>query len=71
MTQSELNRAVARATGESLSTISRMGFSIFVPEEAQDDLDALPKPQTVDWDQLDSQRPAYLPQYVGGHRNSA
>ena len=71
MTQSELNRAVARATGESLSTISRMGFSIFDPVEAQNELDALPQPQTVDWDQLDTQRPAFLPQRTGGHRNSA
>jgi len=71
VTQSELNRAVARATGESHSTIRRMGFSIFVPEEAQDDLDSLPQPQTVDWDQLDTQRPAFLSQYVSGHRNPA
>ena len=71
MTQSELNRAVARATGESYSTIRRMGFSIFAPEEAQDELDSLPQPQTVDWDQLDSQRLAFLPQRTGGHRNPA
>ena len=71
MTQSELNRAVARATGESLSTISRMGFSIFDPVEAQNELDALPQPQTVDWDQLDILRPGFLPQCAGGHRNPA
>lgn len=32
MTQSRLNRAVARATGESLATIERLGFSIVDPE---------------------------------------
>lgn len=62
MTQRKLNRAVARATGEALSTIRRRGFSIFDPEEPVEDLDALPRPQTVNWDRLDSQRPAFLPQ---------
>jgi hypothetical protein len=50
MTQNELNRAVARATGESLSVISRMGF---VP------LTSVPKerdPQMVDWDQTQQTR---------------
>jgi hypothetical protein len=44
MTQNELNRAVARATGESVSVISNMGFVPLtsVPEERE--------PRTVDWD---------------------
>lgn len=32
MTQSRLNRAVARATGESLATIESLGFSIANPD---------------------------------------
>lgn len=50
MTQNELNRAVARATGESMSVISGMGF---VP------LTSLPQerePRTVDWDQTEQTR---------------
>ena len=62
MKQSQLDCAVARATGETLSTIRRMGFSLFEPSEVHDELDALPRPQTVNWDRLDSHRPGYLPQ---------
>jgi hypothetical protein len=62
MTQSQLDRAVARATGESLVTIRHMGFSPLVPMATHEDLDALPRPQTVNWDRLDSHRPGYLPQ---------
>jgi hypothetical protein len=56
MTQSELNRAVARATGESLSTIAQMGFVPLtsVPLERE--------PLVVDWDELDAKRVGYLPQ---------
>lgn len=44
MTQNELNRAVARATGESVSLISSRGFVPLshTPHERE--------PQTVDWD---------------------
>lgn len=62
MNQSQLDRAVARATGESLRTIRRMGFSILNPTENFDDLDAMPRPQTVNWDHVDASRPGYLPQ---------
>ena len=62
MNQRLLHRAVARATGETLSTIRRMGFNLFEPSEAHDELDALPRPQTVNWDRLDSHRAGYLPQ---------
>lgn len=62
MTQLLLNRAVARTTGESAATIRRMGFSLVGPMESDDDLDDLPRPQTVNWDQLDTQRPGFLPQ---------
>jgi hypothetical protein len=48
MTQLELNRAVARATGESWQTIADRGFSLIdVSEPVTDaDFEAL----TVDWD---------------------
>jgi hypothetical protein len=57
MKQSELNRAVARATGEHLRVISRLGFSLADPVSVQHD----PEPcdiedMIVDWDALDLQR---------------
>lgn len=71
MKQSRLHRAVARATGESLSTICRMGFSLLDLTVSPDDLDDLPRPQTVNWDRLDAARPGYLPQRARLQRNSA
>ena len=56
MTQSELNRAVAAATGESVKTIAELGF---VP------LTAIPierESLLVDWDELDAQRTGVFPQ---------
>ena len=52
MTQAELNRAVAQATGESVETIARMGFVPLtsVPVERE--------PLVVDWDEVDAQRVA-------------
>jgi hypothetical protein len=52
MTQSQLNRAVARATGESRSTICRMGFSVLADEPLEADRD----PLVVDWDEFDAER---------------
>jgi hypothetical protein len=54
MTQAELNQAVADATGESVSTIRRRGFSIVTPLQvfnpnANDDYEL---PSVVDWDAL-------------------
>ena len=54
MMQSELNRAVASVTGETVQTIANMGF---VP------LTAIPferEPLTVDWDELDAERGSFL-----------
>ena len=57
MTQSQLDRAVARATGEPLSTIIRRGFSIVSLGEADFDEDAPDlHPSVVDWDELDAER---------------
>jgi hypothetical protein len=57
MTQRQLNRAVARATGEQLSTIRGMGFSPLAP--LPDEFER--EPLVVDWDQPDSPRPGYFP----------
>ncbi len=53
MTQTQLNRAVSRATGEDFDLISRRGFS-FVdgdPPLQSDDLEDL----VVDWDQIQAE----------------
>ena len=50
MTQAELNRQVARATGESVDTIAHMGFVILTSRPFERE------PLTVDWDQLDADR---------------
>jgi len=57
MTQSEINRAVALVTGESICTVSQLGFSLADPAEVEFDPEPydLP-PQTVDWDELDASR---------------
>ncbi len=71
MNQPLLNRAVALATGEALSTIRRRGFSIFDPTAGDKDFDELPRPRTVNWDHLDASRPGYLPQRARLHRKPA
>jgi hypothetical protein len=71
MTQRRLDRAVARATGETLSTIRRRGFSVFDPTGRHEELDELPRPQTVNWDQLDADRAGYVPQRARSQPNHA
>jgi len=44
MTQRELERELALATGESLSTIRSRGFSIVEPPDLE--------PLTIDWDEV-------------------
>ena len=68
MKQSSFDRAVARATGETVSIIRRIGFNLVDPAEPRD---AMPKPRIVNWDRLDSRRPAYLPQRARLHRTLA
>jgi hypothetical protein len=56
MTQSQLDRAVAHASGEALGTIIRLGFSIVSFGEADFDEDASDlHPSIVDWDALDAE----------------
>lgn len=64
MTQTDLDHAVACATGEDLSEIRRRGFSIANPQEVAFDpeLDDLPA-QVIDWDDYRFGRP--IP--VAGH----
>ena len=56
MTQTDLDRAVACATGESVSAITQMGFVTLtsIPVDRE--------PMVVDWDQLDQQRVSVFPQ---------
>lgn len=64
MTQCDLDRAVARATGEDLATIAGMGFVPLtsIPHEAER------RPLTVDWDLLDAQRTGLFPKSRGRQR---
>ena len=57
MTQSELDQQVAAATGESVSTISQLGFSPLWPIPYERDRE----PLTVDWDQVDANREVLFP----------
>ena len=57
MTQRQLNRFVAAATGEDIREIRRRGFSIVQPNNI--DFDPEPNdlpPQVVDWDEVDALR---------------
>lgn len=58
MTQRELNRAVARATGETVSSICSMGFSLADPDEVRFDPEPSedPEDRIVDWDAVDAER---------------
>ena len=63
MTQRDLDRQVARATGETVSTIRNMGFGLV---EMPD-----PEPLIVDWDELDNQRVSVAPQSAPRRRAAA
>ena len=57
MSQAEVDAAVAEATGESVSTIRRRGFSIVTPLKVFDpDGEDLALPQVVDWDRVEADR---------------
>ena len=55
MRQADLNRSIARATGESVSTIARLGFILSEPSEPIDDPHSEDLgPLVIDWDSNDS-----------------
>jgi hypothetical protein len=57
MRQADLDRAVARATGESVSTIKRLGFLLDepLPETVDADADVF-GPYVLDWDEVEFRR---------------
>ena len=62
MRQNQLNREVARATGETVSTIKRLGFLLDDPaSDPQDATSGDLGPQTIDWDEFDLQRSQPFP----------
>jgi hypothetical protein len=59
MSQRELDCAVALATGESLGTVRRRGFSVINLQECEFDDEPYDLPaQVIDWDAVDAQRRA-------------
>jgi hypothetical protein len=57
MSQRELNRAVARATGESIATVKRLGFLLAEPSADIEDPDSEAfGPQVLDWDEFESRQ---------------
>ena len=65
MTQAELNRAVARATGEEIRTIAHRGFVPLTPVPIERE------PLAVDWDELDASRVSVVPQRITRQRDAA
>ena len=57
MKQDELNHAVARATGEDLQEIDRIGFTLADPTDVKFDPEPCDLPPSIlDWDELDAKR---------------
>ena len=56
MKQADLDRAVARATGETVSTIKRLGFLLADPADSPGGDSDEQGPYVVDWDELEAQR---------------
>ena len=56
MKQADLDRAVARATGETVSTIKRLGFLLADPADCLDPDSEQLGPHVIDWDELELQR---------------
>ena len=54
MNQNDLNRAVARATGESISAVKRLGFMLEEPTQPiEDPTDPVHGGRVIDWDDFD------------------
>jgi hypothetical protein len=57
MSQAELNAAVAEATGESIGTIRRRGFSVYSPLKVfEPDENEASHALYLDWDEVDQDR---------------
>ena len=56
MKQADLDRAVARATGETVSTIKSLGFLLAEPDDCLDPESEEHGPYVIDWDELEAQR---------------
>jgi hypothetical protein len=52
MNQSQVDRAVARVTGESLQEIRRRGFGILAPPLKVFEPEPLSTPLVIDWDEV-------------------
>lgn len=62
MTQNELNRAIAEATGETVSTIKRLGFLLDAPIFDPDNAEPVDQgPHVIDWEEFDLQRSTPFP----------
>ena len=57
MTQAELNREVARATGESARTIDQLGFVPLTRHPVETERE----PLVIDWDEMPDRRYSLLP----------
>ncbi|HJN10758.1 MAG TPA: hypothetical protein QF564_18880 [Pirellulaceae bacterium] len=67
MKQSDLDRAVAHATGEAVATIKRLGFLLADPTDSATDETDEHDPYIIDWDALAANRNeknAWRPDYV-------
>lgn len=57
MRQERINRLVARATGDDLREIKRLGFTIADPDQVRFDPEPEGSPyEPIDWDQVESDR---------------
>jgi hypothetical protein len=54
--QADLDRAVACATGETVTTIKRLGFLLAEPDDSLDPESDEHGPYVIDWDELEAQR---------------
>ena len=59
MTQAELDKAIARITGESVRTISQLGFVELTRQPVECEPNR--SPLVVDWDEADARRSSYWP----------
>jgi hypothetical protein len=57
MKQADIDRAVARATGETVSTIKRLGFLLDEPANRVDPDAEENGPYVIDWDEQETERP--------------